>query len=279
MYIKLTRLDNSPIWINASFIFTIEPLKGGGSIVVPIGDGLDYDVKESTERVLSLLEGAPVAPVVPVPAPKLLAKKPYYAANPPPPEPSKPGPPPQSVPSKPSPAAEPSTSKPETVPQAAVTPPATEPPPKSEPQDPAPVDGAETPSAAEQPVSEPPAEQQPEAMVDVEPPPETLLVEVEESGKKKPARSRTKTSAKKPRATRSKAKKPALDLSEEQVERLVKMAPGSIRKLQNTLVTQFKVVDAEETVKALEAHGVLAVDHDHIVWSAKAEASPAEAQG
>ena len=54
MYIKLTRLDNTPIWINASFVVTIEPRKGGGSVVVPIGDGLDYDVKETPEAVLSL---------------------------------------------------------------------------------------------------------------------------------------------------------------------------------------------------------------------------------
>ena len=60
MFIKLTRLDNSPIWLNASFVVTVEPRKGGGAIVVPIGDGLDYDVREPAEVVLSLLAGAPV---------------------------------------------------------------------------------------------------------------------------------------------------------------------------------------------------------------------------
>lgn len=73
MYIKLTRIDGSPIWLNASFIVTIEPTKNGGSIVVPIGDGLDYEVKESAEAVLDLLKEAPCAPVVPVPPPKSLA--------------------------------------------------------------------------------------------------------------------------------------------------------------------------------------------------------------
>ena len=45
-FVRLTRLDGSPIWLNASFVVTVEPRKGGGSVVVPIGDGLDYDVKE-----------------------------------------------------------------------------------------------------------------------------------------------------------------------------------------------------------------------------------------
>lgn len=73
MYIKLTRIDGSPIWLNASFIVTIEPTRNGGSIVVPIGDGLDYEVKEAAEAVLDLLNEAPPAAVVPVPPPKSLA--------------------------------------------------------------------------------------------------------------------------------------------------------------------------------------------------------------
>lgn len=73
MYIQLTRIDGSPIWLNASFIVTIEPTKNGGSIVVPIGDGLDYEVKESADAVLGLLKEAPCATVVPVPPPKSLA--------------------------------------------------------------------------------------------------------------------------------------------------------------------------------------------------------------
>jgi len=76
MYIKLTRLDNSPIWINAAFVVTVEPRKLGGSTVVPIGDGLDYDVRETAEQVLAMLDGAPVPTVVPVPPPKGLAPTP-----------------------------------------------------------------------------------------------------------------------------------------------------------------------------------------------------------
>ena len=76
MFIQLTRTDGSPVWLNASFVVTVEPSRGGGSIVVPIGDGLDYEVKEAPEDVLAVLEGAPSAKVVPVPPPKTLAPRP-----------------------------------------------------------------------------------------------------------------------------------------------------------------------------------------------------------
>ena len=77
MFIKLTRLDSRPVWLNASFIVTVEPRRdGNGAVVVPIGDGLDYDVRESPETVLGMLEGAPVPAVVPVPVSDCLTKTP-----------------------------------------------------------------------------------------------------------------------------------------------------------------------------------------------------------
>ena len=77
MYIKLTRIDGRPIWLNASFVVTVEPQRnGGGSIVVPIGDGLDYEVRETPDTVLAMLEGAPAPAVVPVPPPRSLAPQP-----------------------------------------------------------------------------------------------------------------------------------------------------------------------------------------------------------
>ena len=76
MFIQLTRTDGSPVWLNASFVVTVEPSRGGGSIVVPIGDGLDYEVKETPEAVLAVLDGAPPAKVVPVPPPKTLTPRP-----------------------------------------------------------------------------------------------------------------------------------------------------------------------------------------------------------
>ena len=77
MFIKLTRLDNRPVWLNASFVVTVEPRRdGNGAVVVPIGDGLDYDVRESPETVLGMLAGAPVPTVVPVPVSDCLTKTP-----------------------------------------------------------------------------------------------------------------------------------------------------------------------------------------------------------
>ena len=77
MYIKLTRFDNRPVWLNAAFVVTVEPRRdGSGSVVVPIGDGLDYDVRESPEEVLRMLEGCPAPQVGPVPVSDCLTKTP-----------------------------------------------------------------------------------------------------------------------------------------------------------------------------------------------------------
>jgi uncharacterized protein YlzI (FlbEa/FlbD family) len=76
MYIKLTRMNGQPIWLNASFVVTVEPTRIGGAIVVPIGDGLDYEVRESPETVLALLAGAPAPTVVPVRPPQALVPQP-----------------------------------------------------------------------------------------------------------------------------------------------------------------------------------------------------------
>ena len=76
MYIKLTRMNGQPIWLNASFVVTVEPTPIGGAIVVPIGDGLDYEVRESPETVLALLAGTPAPAVVPVRPPRALAPQP-----------------------------------------------------------------------------------------------------------------------------------------------------------------------------------------------------------
>ena len=77
MYIKLTRFDNRPVWLNAAFVVTVEPRRdGSGAVVVPIGDGLDYDVRESPEEVLRMLVGCPAPQVVPVPVSDCLTKTP-----------------------------------------------------------------------------------------------------------------------------------------------------------------------------------------------------------
>ncbi len=67
MFIKLTKLNGAPIWINGAYVVTVEKGRQVGSVVVPIGDGLDYDVKETPEQILGMIDGK-VPAVVPVPA-------------------------------------------------------------------------------------------------------------------------------------------------------------------------------------------------------------------
>lgn len=179
MFVKLTRLDGQPIWINASFLVTVEPRKQGGSTVVPIGDGLDYDVRESPEAVLALAAGAPVPTVVPVPTSDALTKTPDDVSP------------------------EPERSAPEPVREAAP--------------------------------AEPP---------------------------RKVARPRTRKAAKKAAAVPAET----VDFSDEQVERLRKMAPRSAKRLLNALSTQFKVASPESVVQQLVARGVLALEQDHVSW-------------
>ena len=208
MYIKLTRFDNRPVWLNAAFVVTVEPRRdGSGSVVVPIGDGLDYDVRESPEDVLRMLEGCPTPQVVPVPVSDCLTKTPADVS----PEPER-------------------QEEPERKPDAVTTP--------------------------------------------VTPPsgPSGLLrrgiCEDADGTVAKPAKKPTR--AKKPAATKKAkpAKKPMLELSDEEVTRLGKLAPKSIAKLKNTLNTQFRVADVSEAVAALEAKGVIRLDGNHVNWTA-----------
>lgn len=190
MYIRLTKFDNRPVWLNAAFVVTVEPRKDGiGAVVVPIGDGLDYDVRESPEEVLRMLEGCPAPQVVPVPVSDCLTKTPADVS----PEPER---------------------KPV---EAAVT------------------DG-----------------KKPSAHV------------------KKAARPRKTAATKMPKPADAKMpkpeKKPVLELSDDEVARLGKLAPKSSIKLKNTLSTQFHVVDVLGTIAALEAKGVIKIDGNHITW-------------
>ena len=102
MYIKLTRFDYRPVWLNAAFVVTVEPRRdGGGAVVVPIGDGLDYDVRESPEEVLRMLEGCPAPQVVPVPVSDCLTKTPADVSPEPEREPAEGAPDEKSLPAAP----------------------------------------------------------------------------------------------------------------------------------------------------------------------------------
>lgn len=222
MFIKLTRFDNRPVWLNASFIVTVEPRRdGNGAVVVPIGDGLDYDVRETPTEVLKMLEGAPEPKVVPVPVSDCLTKTPVDVS----PEPEKKDPP------QPAPAARVVPAAEESVPQV-----------EESGKKPRKRTTRKTTKSAG---DKPPAEKKPRAAKKAdEPSAEALKPEVAAA----PAR---------------------LELSNDQVARLRKMAPKSLAKIKNTLATQFHVGDVAGTVAALAEKGLYKIDGNHIEWAAE----------
>jgi len=214
MFIKLTRFDNRPIWLNASFIVTVEPRKEGvGSVVVPIGDGFDYDVRETVQEILERLDGAPPAAVVPVPASDCLTKAPADVS---PESESVRGP----MADEARPARKPDGEKPgeEKKPRKRI------------------------PRKTKTEKAEKPADEKAEKPAD----------EKAESRPPEPAAERMPTAS--------------LELSSDQIGRLVKLAPKSVTKLKNTLATQFHVADVGATVQALEAKGVFALDGTRVLW-------------
>ena len=222
MFIKLTRTDGRPIWINPEFVVTVEDRKGGGSIVVPAGDGLDYDVKESPDAVMRMCAG----------------EMPLSTAE-------------QSVARPVEPKAEEPVAQQTTEPTDVL--PMQDAPPVS-------VDQAEaTVQALREKVKrlrKATESDKPEASTAGKP--GTKLNE--EDAKPKPTA--------KPRKKASR-KKPAIDLTDEQMARLRKMAPGSRQKLLNTL-SHLKVPNAEATAVALIAHKVIEILPDnHVNWLAE----------
>ena len=222
MFIRLTRFDGSPIWLNASFVVTIEPGRSGGSIVVPIGDGLDYEVRESPAVVLERLGNAPTPELIPVPISDSLSKLPV-----------------------------------DVRPEGGLLPNAKQLAQEAREQ-------AAKDAKAEKKSLEPKVSVEPAVFVGDAP-----SADADATGTvTKPRTRKTASTAKKTTRTRkTAAKKPILDLTEEQVGRLRKMAPGSVKKLLNTLFTQFKVADAEATLKALVAHDVVMTDErERVFW-------------
>lgn len=268
MFIKLTKLDNSPVWLNASFIVTVEPRRGGGSIVVPIGDGLDYDVRERCEDVLALLQNAPMPTVVPIPVSDCLTKTPADVS----PEPEskrdvqerrRDSVRPVAV------AKEPVLAEKKTTQVEAVKPVESDRPgelaqPTAVTEQ---VEGSEAagPSNPTETSTTVESVGSAEANKPVESEDEVAKTAKKPRARAKMAKEPKAATAKKTRTPR--AKKPTLDLSADEVVRIRKMAPGSVNKLKNTLFTQFHVEDPSKTMQALEAHGILSLDRDHVVWT------------
>lgn len=205
MFVKLKKKDGSPVWVNAGYVVTVTPAKFGGSTVVPIGDGFDYDVMEEPEEVVSLLSGAALS----------ADEKPKRK-----------------------------TRKKKADGEGAVSP--EEPPPPEE----------EKPAAKEKPSGRKPARKKQAAAL--EEGPESVFGEA----------------ASAPAAEDVLAEKLKFDFPEEYIARLRKLAPGSIRKLNNTLVAQCNVTDPGPVVMYLVDRHVIALDKSHVVWLDDPSANP-----
>lgn len=240
MFIKLTRLDNSPIWLNASFIVTVEPRKGGGTIVVPIGDGLDYEVREKAEAVLAMLEGAPVPAVVPVPTTDSLTQTPEDVS--------------------------PETEPPDLLPEPAVPAPA-----KAETVPTANETSAETPKTEAKPARKTSTRKTSAKTAKAPAKPRKKAV-------KKAAAADADAPAEpvEPVEPPPPPKLTPLALDDGQVERLRKMAPRSIRKLANTLMAQFKLGDPFEAIRALEERNFFKTEGERVLWPVPETTEPAK---
>ena len=227
MYVKLTQLNGKPIWFNQDYVVTVEPSKKGGALVVPLGDGLDYEVLESPAAIVESLGGS----LVPSP-PAVLQKAPPKQAEP---------------------AAAEEPSLPDfridgglIVPVASPSQPAAVPEKKKEEALPRKTrKHTTTKRGAKSTAAENPAEAA--------------------------AEKKTRKTAKKGTSAKSKTVRkeslPALPLTDEQLVRLQKMSPGSMRKLVNTLMSQFAIAETTPVVDALMAREIISVtDQGHVNW-------------
>ena len=240
MFIKLTRIDGQDVWFNSQYVVTVEPRKGSGALVVPLGDGIDYEVRESPEMIVAALGGdlAPGKVKRPPPAAPIETKPPSVA-------------PADKV-------VQPSAAVPETEPElpdfrinSAATP--------------VPFELRNVPEAAEAAAVPPPPAKKTlrrkrttaKATADESPSAAKKEAPAEEAPKKKTVR----------KAATRKPKLPPLPLTDEQLVRLQKMAPGNAKRLANTLKAQFALEEAEPIIAALQAHGVITVNEQgRISW-------------
>ena len=220
MFIRLTKKDGTHIWLNSGFIVTVEPVRSGGAVVVPFGDGLDYEVRESVESIISLVEGVPAAEIVPALVDAALN---------------------QTAPHEEPPAEQ--VVSPEEQPV---------------------FEAAEVPE-----VSEAEAAAAVAAVTQLSPkPPEEKPTKRARKAKTRPAPAGTPATEGERKVPRRRAvRKTTLDLTEEQLSRVRSMAPRSVKRLTNTLSSQFGVVDPETTIRALVEHDIITVDdQSHITW-------------
>lgn len=219
MFIRLTKKDGTFVWLNTNYIVTVEPVRTGGTIVVPVGDGLDYEVRESAESIISLVEGTPVSEIAATVAEPLEVKPQETAAA-----------------HEADPACTPVFEQ-------------TELEVKSEAESAAAVAAVMqlTPPAAD--ASEKPAKRTRKAKV-------------------RPVPAGTPATDGERKAPRHRAvRKTPLELTEDQLSRIRTMAPRSVKRLSNTLSSQFDVTEPETVIRSLVEHDIITVDEQsHITW-------------
>ena len=264
MFVRLTKKDGAPIWFNASYIVTVEPMRSGGATVVPIGDGLDYEVRERADDIITLVEKAQgivsaPAPVTPS-APAVVEKaKPEKAVEKPADgDGAKDEPPKFEDPN----AGAPQVSEAEAANAVAVVTaikkgtlrraPAkktTRKTAKSAAKSEAKAKADEPPAEASEPAAD--ADKQ-AAEPEPAPAPEAAAFDVFAATE-----------------VRRTVDKVPVDLSTDQIDRLRAMAPKTVKKLLNSINAQFPVADPNSTIQALKDHGIITVDDKgHVKWDA-----------
>ena len=218
MFIKLTQLDGKAIWFNQAYIVTVEPRrKGTGALVVPLGDGLDYEVLESTDAIIEALGGA----VKPAVTPNVSS------------------------------SANKNSSESDKISKSA-----------------APLEAPDFRIDGGLIVPAPPADK-PQTVAKKKKTTATTVTKATKATKTTTRKTATKGTAK-TTATKKKKKPalPPLPLTEDQLMRLQKMSPGSLRKLVNTLMSQFAVAETSPVVDALCAHEIISItDQGHVDWN------------
>ena len=232
MFIQLTKKDGSRIWINSRFIVTVEPLKTGGAVVVPFGDGLDYEVRESAESIIERAVGAPQDELTTAIKEAVLQE----AADAPADEPAAP------VSEEPAAPAAEEAVPPRPVFDAVPVPDVTE------------AESAAAVAAFTELMTKP-AEEKPAKRT--------------RKAKTRPVPAGTPATEGERKAPRRKAsRKTVLELADDQLERIRAMAPRSVKRLSNALSAHFAVKDPESTVRALVEHDIISIDdQSHITWT------------
>ncbi len=219
MFIRLTKKDGTFVWLNTEYIVTVEPVRTGGTIVVPVGDGLDYEVRESAETIISLVEGTPVAEIAATVAET-----------------------PEEAPAEATPA-------PEAAPAEAPVFEQTEVEVKSEAESAAAVAAVIQLTPPEAPAEGKPAKRA-------------------RKTKGRPVPAGTPATEGERKVVRHRAaRKTPLELTEDQLARIRAMAPRSVKRLSNTLSSQFDVIEPETVIRSLVEHDIITVDEQsHITW-------------